>query len=71
LPMLLSVSEGSSHIEGADMLPTGARIASIEERVVGSPRRSSGTTGDRLQVHKGPLLAVNPAKDPFEAQYYY
>lgn len=69
--MLSSVSEGSSHFDGADMLPTGAMMASIEERVVGSPRRSSGTTGDRLEVHKGPLLAVNPAKDLFEAQYCY
>jgi hypothetical protein len=27
LPMLSSVSEGSSHIEGEDMSPTGVKIA--------------------------------------------
>ena len=42
LPMLSSVSEGSSHIEVADMSPSVARITWIEERVIGSPRRSTG-----------------------------
>jgi hypothetical protein len=42
LPMLSSVSEGSSHVEGEDMSPTGAMITWIEERVVGSPRLSTG-----------------------------
>jgi hypothetical protein len=40
-PMLSSVSEGSSHIEGEDMSPTGVRITWIEGRGVGSPGRPS------------------------------